>query len=517
MKCVFIDIGYDCEELNEPLGIEVLESYLKKHAPHIQTGMHFSNLDGSDYLGFLSDEEPDIIAVSTHINTWKRWDSFYKVFVSYSENANKHIALVIGGIIATYEYDHLLQCYPDVICSIGEGEESILSICQLYEVSKNYSQFLEALEEQNCPNLVFFRKNQRVITRRSIIADLSKENIEVNHSYLNRIVKSGGLARMEASRGCPWNNCSFCVMKWKYDGVKWRPFSLDKVASEIIQLSNIGAEIIYFTDEDFIAGDYNRLERFINIINEYKQNSIINPKLEFVASTSIHTILYDQNGEINNSIYIFKRLKQIGFRSLFVGIESGSETQLKRFCKGISVSEIENALQILRKCDIEPDIGYIIFDPLMDLDELIEDLMFLERNNLHHQISRFAKRMRVVPFTKYCQSPKLKLKYYDKEQIEYSYSFNDISIEYIYKVYSEWEDYNVHRTHILQAQIRAMSTSSEKRVALKQKLASIRKKEFDVLSYLVNKVRVESISNFDHINFSLEARKIEALIEAGTI
>lgn len=517
VKIVFIDIGYDCEELNEPLGIEVLESYIKIKAPDIQTGMMFTNIDGNDYFTFLSDEKPDIIAVSTHINTWERWDNFYREYLSYSNSINGHLVLMVGGIIATYEYDELLSAYPDVICSIGEGEESILSVCRLFDESDNHIQFLNMIEKYNSPNLAFRHENRTVVTDRSVINDLEKENIPINHKYLRKIVDCGGLARMEASRGCPWNECTFCVLKWKYNKIKWRPYSLEKVFTEIVELSNIGAEVIYFTDEEFVAGDYDRLDKFINQIWTYKQNGIINPNLEFVASTSVHSILYNKNGGDSNPTEYLRRLKQIGFRSLFVGIESGSETQLRRFCKGTTVNEIERVLYFFHESNIEPDVGYIIFDPLMNLDELIENLQFLERNNLHHQISRFAKRLRIVPFIKYCQLPELQLDGFDRKQIEYYYTFSNEKIAYIYKIYSEWELYNISHTHKLQAEIRALSTSSDNRMVLKQKLACIRKKEYDVLLYLVNKVKNNTSLLFECVDYSEEARRIEELIEKGNL
>lgn len=57
--------------------------------------------------------------------------------------------------------------------------------------------------------------------------------------------------RLEGSRGCSWNKCSFCCIGAKYADSNWNGFSIDKIITELVELSEYGFRSPYFTDEDF--------------------------------------------------------------------------------------------------------------------------------------------------------------------------------------------------------------------------------------------------------------------------
>ena len=72
MKCLFVDVGYEFEELDEPLGIEVLYSYIKDKFEDVTCSSFWANCEGEDYTTLFDLEKPDILAISTHVNTWKK-------------------------------------------------------------------------------------------------------------------------------------------------------------------------------------------------------------------------------------------------------------------------------------------------------------------------------------------------------------------------------------------------------------------------------------------------------------
>ena len=487
MKCLLIDIGYDCEELNEPLGIEVLLSYLKEKSNDIEIFCHFSNVDGDNYKELFESCNPDIIALSTHINTWHRMDKVYFDYIQYSINNEKKPIVVVGGILGTYEYEAVLNKYSNTICSIGEGEESLLQILNIAKSLEvlDFDLLTLRLKEMACNNLAYCWNGIIHVSDRSVIQDLSSNDFTISHRYLKSILSKGGIVRVEASRGCPWNKCSFCVLKWKYGGSTWRPYSWKKVIPEIIEASSQGATSIYFTDEEFLAGDYERIQDFVNQIKYLKQIGAIYNNLEFVASTSAQALLgkYGMSKEEVEASLV--DLKEIGFRSFFLGIESGADSQLKRFRKGSTVKDNENALTLLRKYSIEVDVGYILFDPLMTVKELSESLEFLKRNGLNSHISRFAKRLRLVPHTVYYDLKDIRKKQYDVNAVEEKYEFKDARIQKIYDCYSQWEVNHLRVTHTIQAKIRATESSTERSCTIK-KLEKIRENEYIVLSKLVS-------------------------------
>ena len=91
-------------------------------------------------------------------------------------------------------------------------------------------------------------------------------------------------------------------------------------------------------------------------------------------------------------------LVDAGLHHILVGLESGKDESLKRMNKMTTVAQNENALAILRKHGVEPNVGFIMFEPDSSPDDLRINLEFLKRNNLlknlaitanvlyHHQI-----------------------------------------------------------------------------------------------------------------------------------
>ena len=487
MNFLLIDIGYDCEELNEPLGIETLSSFLKNKLPEIHIDSYCANCEGRDYFSIFNRYKPDIIGVSAHISTWKYVDDLYVEYLSFCEGSGVYPIILVGGILGTYEYEILINKYKNVICSIGEGEESLLQVLKLANSLDvlSYANLLSNKEFASCVNVAYKCHGKVVRNSRRCISSFDNLSVLTEHKYLKAVLNKGGIARVEASRGCPWNKCSFCVLRWKYAGEAWRPYSWDKVIPEIIDVASQGAKAIYFTDEEFLAGNYHRLQVFIEKIKTLKSQEIIDRDLEFVASTSTQALLgkYSMSRtEVENCLL---SLKEIGFRSFFLGIESGSDMQLLRFRKGSTVKDNEDAILLLKKHSLEADIGYILFDPLLSVSELSESLDFLKRNGLENHISRFAKRLRLVPHTAYCNYPGIQFEQYDHNAIEFTYKFKDPKVQKIFDCYSNWEVNHISLTHSVQAAIRATESSSEVRNDKIERLSAIRQNEYEFLRCLV--------------------------------
>ncbi len=80
---------------------------------------------------------------------------------------------------------------------------------------------------------------------------------------------------------------------------------------------------------------------------------------------------------------------------IFLGFESGSPTQLKRYDKGFSLNEFIQAICILNDIGIQYELGCISLDPLMSLKELEENLNFIEQYKCIPYISAVYKELRI--------------------------------------------------------------------------------------------------------------------------
>jgi hypothetical protein len=69
-------------------------------------------------------------------------------------------------------------------------------------------------------------------------------------------------------------------------------------------------------------------------------------------------------------------------RRIFVGVESGSNSQLRRYGKGQNTRQIVEALRVGSALGVPMEFGFITFDPLLSPSELVENVMFLSRRDI---------------------------------------------------------------------------------------------------------------------------------------
>jgi hypothetical protein len=69
-------------------------------------------------------------------------------------------------------------------------------------------------------------------------------------------------------------------------------------------------------------------------------------------------------------------------RRLFVGVESGSASQLRRYGKGQTLAQTVDALRVASHLGVPLEFGFITFDPLLTAAELGENLAFLARTDV---------------------------------------------------------------------------------------------------------------------------------------
>jgi radical SAM superfamily enzyme YgiQ (UPF0313 family) len=190
-------------------------------------------------------------------------------------------------------------------------------------------------------------------------------------------------------------------MAEKYGGAKCRHYSENRVIEELKLLSKRGAKMVCFTDEEFLGIDLSHAERFAKAVFGMKVSGEIDSGISFMASVSVRLIRGKSEEHFNRAKNLLVSLKRIGFNRLFLGIESGSRSQLKRYGKGVTPEDNEIVLRFLKDIGIDVDIGFIMFDPLMTFDELLDNIEFIKRNGLDRSSSRVIKEMLVLPGTPY--------------------------------------------------------------------------------------------------------------------
>jgi len=143
-------------------------------------------------------------------------------------------------------------------------------------------------------------------------------------------------------RGCPFR-CVFCCRAL---GNKVRRRSVESVISEIERnIEEFGCESIAFLDETFVLSK--------DWAEQFFSQSIyrgLNKKINWSCSMRVSNV----------SPELFQRMKEAGCYYIFFGIESASGATLKRIKKGITLSQIYDAVKWTKQAGITPVGAFII-------------------------------------------------------------------------------------------------------------------------------------------------------------
>jgi radical SAM superfamily enzyme YgiQ (UPF0313 family) len=499
MKVLLIDAGSNRQELNEPYGIESIAGNLKEELDGVNIKFKWELLEPFD-LNCIGNDY-DIVGVSAKLGTL---DILEKI-ISFFTAERKSKRLIIGGPLSTFGYPELLEKYDDLICVRGEGETSFVQICKEYKKGNWNTDTIN-----NIANLAFKDEGKIIETQRRV-ENLSKLKPPFRY-YLNDILKRKGIVRIENSRGCSWSNCDFCSVSEHY-GIKcWRPFPIDFIINQMKELSEKGCLSPYFTDEDFFGGDYKRGYLLAETIIEEKKKGTINTSMNFFFSVRINDVL-DKEG-----IQSIRKWKEAGLRELFVGLESGVQKQLKRYGKPATPNRNAKVIHILKELNIQLDIGYILFDPEMNFEELVENIEYIRMEKLSSQDSRSLKKIRAQPFTKTTK------RYIDKNIINgvlnlnllfYPLVYEDNKVFQIMNLYEDWESKLSDKVYVLQSECRGEMDSEKNRILLKNELSKTRELDYEVLlkilDYVVGNVDYLHLMKFQEKAFNRKIKILDSL------
>lgn len=353
-----------------PLAVTTLSGYLRKVLGEtVEIHIHNSQFENiPQMVASLEKERPDIIGLSLQIGSQGPLVEFMAgIRIKLAPWTNPPL-FVFGNVLSTFSAKLLLDEYPNALMVIGEGEEALEAII------KKVSQKREDFEE--VPNLTFLKNGRLVETRRKVF-DLNKGVIP-SFEYLPEVNKKEGHIWIEASRGCN-SHCTFCS-RYPVRMSEWTPISAAKIIQTIdIFHSRFGITHFRFSDDDFMGTGSLLSSLHAREIAEGIMEKDSN--ITFDISSRVESIYSSKcsNEENYQKEKILKVLRKAGMTQVFLGVESGSCGQLKRFGKMASVKDNLMAVNKLNSLGIQAVLGFITIDFLMDFPELEENISFLKQ------------------------------------------------------------------------------------------------------------------------------------------
>ena len=373
----------------------------------------------------VSMHKPDIIGISIKIGALEQTDEIIRAINNLPWEDGGRPLLVLGGVVSTFATVDLLRRYPQAVLVTGEGE---IATQMLVEAVRGDRVFEEI------PGIAFINGEGKIITTHHRLWPLEKLHLPARITTKRIHDEMKGMVWAEDSRGCDFA-CTFCSRR----ALRGSGFSGDmspkRVVDDLERLAKMGIHRVNFTGDDFGGNP----ERTYRIADEIIQRGI---RMEWSVATRADHIFERKNTPEQNARLqeIMKHCVKAGLTGVFMGLESGSQSQLKRYGKQITVDENYKAIEALRKLNIDVVVGYIPIDYLMTVTELRETLEFLEKTKMGLKVTNPLSVLRVQSGSPYLKLMKREglLGEQTEDLVFYEARFKDPRIELIAQLANKW-------------------------------------------------------------------------------
>ena len=300
----------------------------------------------------VDNPSPDVLAVHA-VYCWEATESFFQMLSDLRSNGFDAPICLYGFFPGLVWKEILDYCAAVDYVIVGEPEETMVDLARCIEAGIKAQ--VEGVALRSHGKASFPRMRAPIESPDSLAFPLRPS------------LDSEQTVSILASRGC-YNHCSFCLVPVLDKGkTMWRGRSPQNVAAEISELVFLGKKDFYFVDPNFVGPGKAGKQTAAKLASQLAGLGIT-----FGMETRANDVTYG----------LMRELVEAGLTRLLLGIESGRPDVLKRLGKHASIAGNERAIATVRRAGLEPEIGFIMFDAASTLDDIRENLKFLQRNRL---------------------------------------------------------------------------------------------------------------------------------------
>jgi radical SAM superfamily enzyme YgiQ (UPF0313 family) len=264
------------------------------------------------------------------------------------------ILTVMGGPHVSFCARETLMAYPQLdVIGLGEGERTIVELVRTANNGRAWAG-VKGIAYRNGTDICFTEKRQP-------IAKL--DNLPVPDRRLlplGRYRALGMPISMTTSRGCP-HKCIFCVGR-KMVGARVRYRSAGKIVDELEYLNALNFHQINIADDLFTANKNHCNAVCDEIIKRGLQ-------LKWTSFARVDTV----------SDAVLAKMKAAGCSAVSFGIESANPQILKTIRKGITLKQVEDAVDMCKRAAIIPFASFILGLPGETPETIKETMEFGNR------------------------------------------------------------------------------------------------------------------------------------------
>ena len=264
---------------------------------------------------------------------------------------------------------------------MGEGEYTMLELLQSLAQGNETFPHIAGLVWRDKTGKVFENSPRKVIKDLDELPFPDRDFLESGGR--DSFGDSLETARISTSRGCV-AHCTFCNVNFFSQiskGKLWRGRSAKKVVDEIELLVNkYRIRKINFSDSSFDDPGRIGKERSAEICNELLRRRI---------NVSAKIYLRCDTMKSDEDIELLKLYKMAGIDVIIVGVEAGSDDELKFYEKNATLDDNYRMVNLLKEMDIfYAFMGFIMFGPNSTMSTLRANINFLYEvgaaDNLSH-------------------------------------------------------------------------------------------------------------------------------------
>jgi len=339
-----------------PLGIAYVSASLKQAGYAVFTAnLEYCEGDAFSILRkLILDNSIDVICTGGLSRDCNK----IKELLDAAREINPKIITVVGGGIISSDPEPAMRVLGADIGVIGEGEITMRELAEALDNGLPYA---------SVNGLIYRTADGSLATtpRRKEIADLDEVPFPDfdGFNYGEYAGPRGGL--LVGSRSCP-ARCTYCFHP---SGKKYRQRSLDNIFREIdYQVEHYQITAFGLSDELF-ANNRERIFAFCDRVKSYD--------LKWACALRVCDV----------DLEMLKKMKSAGCESICYGLESADDSVLKSMRKGITVEQIEKALQYTYEAGIRVVGQFIFGDIAEDTNTVKRTLDFWRRHNMTTEMS----------------------------------------------------------------------------------------------------------------------------------
>lgn len=393
-----------------PIGLGYLAAMIRSTYSTAIIDLGAKRMNRVDIMNYLNETQPRVVGITTTVGTYRNG---LRVAAMVKEIL-PDTPVIMGGPQATFLPEETLNSGDvDVVCRY-EGEYTMVELADYY---LNHSgQKLEQIM-----GISFIRDEQVITTQqREFITDLdclpypAYDLLDIQQYGLQ------GYLNIVTGRGCPFN-CKFCSAN-VYSGKRYRQRSLENVLHELRFVREKYGKNQFFIADDTFTYSKQRVLDFCQALVDQELY------IDWQCEGRVNTVDYN----------LLKTMRERGCKIIQFGVESGNDDTLQKISKGISTTEIKNAVQAAYDLGLDVVCSIIIGLPDDTRDDVLKTLQFaqqlknIQKPGSHNRVNLVFSVFTPLPGTYYYENAEESgIRFVSRDWDQYSFTNPVIATRYL--------------------------------------------------------------------------------------